>query len=146
MTIVLWVWRRLQHLTGTAVFYVTAAATGVTAAADQLAELAPDGSEKALAWLVRVAAWLTAAAVIARSVTVVPPALRGLVPVTELGEDGPPVQVMAWPAKGGGTWSYLADQPTGTTNRTTITGTTNATGTTTVTPPPSESAGSPWPG
>jgi len=119
MTRVAELWRQFQVLAGTVVFYATAAAVGFSAAAERLGELAPDGSlEAAAAWLVRAAAWLTAAAVVARRVTTVPKDLRGLLPVAE--QPNPPT-VRAWPADGGGTWSYLAEQPTGASNSVTVT-------------------------
>jgi hypothetical protein len=112
-------WRRFQVLAGTAVFYLTALSVGMSAAADRLAELAPAGTEGAVAWLIRAATWLAAAVLVVRRVTEVPAPLRGLLPVAEQGKV---VALHTWEDEHGGTWTYKADPPTGSNSTTTTFG------------------------
>jgi hypothetical protein len=72
---------RIQVLLGAAVTWFVALSTGLTAAAGSIAELAPEGSEPVVAWLLRAAAWLVVAWQVVRRVSPVLPAARGLLPV-----------------------------------------------------------------
>lgn len=68
--------RLLDRLPGSGVYYITAAATGLTAAANSLAEALP-GNEPVTTVLLWVASWLGAFAGIYRRGTEVPAESRG---------------------------------------------------------------------
>lgn len=72
--------KRAEVILGAAVSYILAAVVGLSAAAGELGELAPEGGETAVLWLVRAGAWLTGAVAVVRRVSEVAPAARGLLP------------------------------------------------------------------